>query len=336
MVRGPTVEYSFDTMERKNSRAIQLPQQHKLFVGGLSWNTTDADLMAYFSQYGDVHDAYIAVNQLTSQPRGFGFVVFDNSYVAKNVRGLTHIIGGRKVEVKEAIPKEDMGAVRTAPTEQRKLFIGGLAPATQMHDLIAYFSQYGIVEDAVVMQDHNTKRPRGFGFVTYSTAAAAFKAYEAGQKVFIKDKVVEVKFAVPRDDVQPNGVRVNEVSPRPVRGTQALYHHHQNPYQFTQELLPDHLNAIYSSIFQGAAHIVEPTRPRGGPGVLPLRPDADQYLFPQLQDVASLQGAAAGGYQALALDSITGPREPGDSYGFSERFSRIFTSQPPSWPFSSS
>ncbi len=75
--------------------------------------------------------------------------------------------------MKEAIAREAIGPVRTSPTEHRKLFIGGLAAATQTQDLMEYFAQYGIVEDAVVMQDHATKRPRGFGFVTFTSSAAA-------------------------------------------------------------------------------------------------------------------------------------------------------------------
>lgn len=204
MVRGPALEYHFDIeMDRKFVRSAQVPQENKLFVGGLSWNTTDEHLKDYFSQYGTVQEAYVALERSTSKPRGFGFVVFCFPEDAFNVRNQAHYIDGRKVrlsdchfllqsvglrwiflivvsvcgqvEVKEAIPKEAMGAVRTAPTEQRKLFIGGLAPATQTQDLISHFEQYGIVEDAVVMQDHNTKRPRGFGFVTFSTSNAALK-----------------------------------------------------------------------------------------------------------------------------------------------------------------
>ena len=48
-----------------------------------------------------------------------------------------------------------------------KLFVGGLAWATDSNGLRAAFEQYGKVTDAVVVQDRETQRSRGFGFVTF-------------------------------------------------------------------------------------------------------------------------------------------------------------------------
>jgi RNA recognition motif-containing protein len=51
------------------------------------------------------------------------------------------------------------------PKNEIKFFVGGLQFQTQEHDLLQYFSQYGIVGDAIVMRDKVTFRGRGFGFV---------------------------------------------------------------------------------------------------------------------------------------------------------------------------
>ena len=45
--------------------------------------------------------------------------------------------------------------------------MGGLAPTVDELAFRQYFEQFGAVEDAVVMYDHDTKRPRGFGFITF-------------------------------------------------------------------------------------------------------------------------------------------------------------------------
>lgn len=199
MVIGPPSVQYLDMMARRGTRSLEVPQENKVFVGGLSWNTDDRMLFEHFAQYGDVYEAYVAVSA-DKTPRGFGFVSFCRPEVADRVCSLNHTIDDRpvrgsservfqklavffvytcvslpQVEVKKAVPKDAMGTVKTPPGEQRKLFIGGLAPATQTSDLFDYFSRYGHVDDAVVMLDHVTKRPRGFGFVTFSSPACARK-----------------------------------------------------------------------------------------------------------------------------------------------------------------
>lgn len=52
----------------------------KLYVGGLSWNTTDDGLQEAFSRFGEVIEAKVITDRETGRSRGFGFVTFqDNS-----------------------------------------------------------------------------------------------------------------------------------------------------------------------------------------------------------------------------------------------------------------
>ncbi|KAF6156462.1 hypothetical protein GIB67_004113 [Kingdonia uniflora] len=73
----------------------------------------------------------------------------------------------------------------------------GLASTVTESDFKMYFDQFGMITDVVVMFDHNTQRPRGFGFIT-------FDSEEAVEKVLLKTfhelngKMVEVKRAVPK------------------------------------------------------------------------------------------------------------------------------------------
>jgi cold-inducible RNA-binding protein len=48
----------------------------KLFVGGLSWGTTDDSLREAFAQFGDIEEAKVVVDRDTGRSRGFGFVSF--------------------------------------------------------------------------------------------------------------------------------------------------------------------------------------------------------------------------------------------------------------------
>jgi len=48
----------------------------KLFVGGLSWDTTDASLRKAFESHGEVREAKVITDRDTGRSRGFGFVTF--------------------------------------------------------------------------------------------------------------------------------------------------------------------------------------------------------------------------------------------------------------------
>lgn len=85
------------------------------------------------------------------------------------------------------------------PEQYRKLFIGGLDYKTTEDGLKAHFSQWGEIVDCVVMRDFQTKRSRGFGFITYSNSSMVDAAQKARPHK-VDGREVEPKRAVPRED----------------------------------------------------------------------------------------------------------------------------------------
>ena len=81
----------------------------KLFVGKLSFNTTDESLLALFAEYGKVVSASVATDRDTHQSRGFGFVEMENQEEAQNainaLDGKT--FEDRTIVVSVARPRED-------------------------------------------------------------------------------------------------------------------------------------------------------------------------------------------------------------------------------------
>ncbi len=80
----------------------------KLFVGNLSWGTSDEDLRKAFAPYGDIEDAVVLKDRDTGRSRGFGFVTFVNDSDAESaVSSMNEAdIGGRNIVVNEARPPE--------------------------------------------------------------------------------------------------------------------------------------------------------------------------------------------------------------------------------------
>ncbi|KAL0320858.1 UNVERIFIED_CONTAM: Heterogeneous nuclear ribonucleoprotein 1 [Sesamum radiatum] len=108
--------------------------QGKLFIGGISWDTNEERLKEYFGAYGEVVEAVIMRDRTTGRARGFGFVVFADPAVAERVVKEKHMIDGRTVEAKKAVPRDDQhlinrnsGSIQGSPGPGRtkKIFVGG-------------------------------------------------------------------------------------------------------------------------------------------------------------------------------------------------------------------
>ena len=54
----------------------------------------------------------------------------------------------------------------------RKIFVGGLSWDTKEEGFKQYFKRYGEITDAKIMEDQATKKPRGFGFITFKDPAS--------------------------------------------------------------------------------------------------------------------------------------------------------------------
>ena len=80
----------------------------KLYVGNLSYNTTDGTLKDLFAQVGEVASAIVIMDKMTGRSKGFGFVELTNDADAETAiakyNGLD--VDGRKLTVNEARPME--------------------------------------------------------------------------------------------------------------------------------------------------------------------------------------------------------------------------------------
>ncbi len=83
-----------------------------LFVGNLSFQTTEGDLRTMFAAFGQVTRVHIATDRETGQARGFAFIEMPND--AEATKAMTDLNGkevaGRALRVNEATPRPERGA----------------------------------------------------------------------------------------------------------------------------------------------------------------------------------------------------------------------------------
>ena len=83
----------------------------KLYVGNLSYETTDSALEQMFAAFGTVQSAQVIMDRDTCRSKGFGFVEMGSDAEAQAaIAGLSgKMVGGRSLTVNEAKPREDRG-----------------------------------------------------------------------------------------------------------------------------------------------------------------------------------------------------------------------------------
>ncbi|XP_051957418.1 heterogeneous nuclear ribonucleoprotein A1-like isoform X2 [Xyrauchen texanus] len=152
----------------KEQQAPREPEQlRKLFIGGLSFETTDESLRAHFEQWGTLTDCVVMRDPNTKRSRGFGFVTYSSaSEVDAAMDARPHKVDGRAVEPKRAVSRED-SSKPGAHSTVKKIFVGGIKEDTDEEHLREYFCQFGKIEEVNIMTEKNSDKRRGFAFVTF-------------------------------------------------------------------------------------------------------------------------------------------------------------------------
>lgn len=145
----------------------------KLFVGGLSENTTEDSGRAYFSQFGEVENINI-LRYDDGKSRKFGFVTYASDDAAKNClhekKNKNHALDEKEIEVKRAMPRGNKD--KNASLKTHKIFVGGLDTDVDEETIKSYFEDnYGATVTKVDFikekkQEGKEQKRRRFCFLT--------------------------------------------------------------------------------------------------------------------------------------------------------------------------
>ena len=90
-------------------RTVNYHMSNKLFVGNLSFNTTENDLQDAFAAHGTVTEANLMMDRMTNRPRGFAFITMSTAEEAQKAIAALNgkELGGRALTVNVAKPREE-------------------------------------------------------------------------------------------------------------------------------------------------------------------------------------------------------------------------------------
>lgn len=180
---------------QRNPNSTPTSSFRKFFIGGLSWATSEENVKQFFERLGfSVERAQIMRNKSSGRSRGFGFVILHCDRLDQI--SPSYELDGRQIEVKFAVPKEEMGA------KTKKIFVGGLPVSLSETTFYNHFQKYGPIVEAQIMKDRKNSRSRGFGFVRYHNEESVDEVLRYDHT--INGKLVEVKKALPKHALSMN------------------------------------------------------------------------------------------------------------------------------------
>jgi RNA recognition motif-containing protein len=175
----------------------------KIFVGGFPVEFSEADLISYMEQFGEVKEARLHLKR-NGESKGFAFVYFREERSVKDVlKRKEHRIGSKSFECKPVVNHQE--AVDHAKNEQkRKVFIGGLSKNVTKKDLEEYFKAFGSVQKVILNREHYTDISRGCGFVIFNQKLSVTRLLGFQGKHFLRGKEFGCKVCLHKDEIRGN------------------------------------------------------------------------------------------------------------------------------------
>ncbi|XP_065879679.1 UBP1-associated protein 2C [Euphorbia lathyris] len=185
----------------------------KLFIRGLSSETTSETLRSLFSSYGELEEAIVIFDKNTGKSKGFGFITFkhvDGALIA--LKEPSKKIDGRMTVTQLASAGQSNAGSSGTDVSLRKIYVGNVPYDIPSERLLGFFLSYGEVEEGPLGFDKVTGKSKGFAFIIYKTEEGAKAAISDPVKIIDGHQVV-CKMAADNKKVKPQGGVNNDNAP---------------------------------------------------------------------------------------------------------------------------
>jgi len=188
------------TGKNQDEDPLESEGMRKIFIGGISRETTEDQLTEHFSNYGDVIDRVIIKDPQTQNSRGFGFITYEKSEMVEQAfKDRPHTIDSKELDIKRAIPRE---LPENAHFRTKKLFVGGISDELTEDDLKEYIEsrhppEYGTIEKFEFLKKDGQNK--GFGFLECSSQEFADRLVICESQFQFKGKRMQIKKAMPKE-----------------------------------------------------------------------------------------------------------------------------------------
>lgn len=177
-------------------------QRTKVFLGGLSIQCQEEDVIKYLQQFGTVIKCKLALDD-KGRKKGFGFAEFSTFAEAKQSWGF-HELEGVMFQVKE-LQDKFKDKEHQKQIFKRKICVKQLPDEATEQDLIEVFQKFGEIEIARLLRNKKTKKSRKVAFITFLEPEAAEAAILQSEAIFVLSKNVSVELSIPKEQIKTSG-----------------------------------------------------------------------------------------------------------------------------------
>jgi len=185
-----------------------------------------------------------------------------------------HDHGRQNKKERNQISSKSNGSSPSSHVEdKRKLFVGGLPTDITDPEFRHFFSQFGELRESVVMFDRETRRSRGFGFVTYVNPDVSQSLLQMGNhgdgigRLVMRGKTCEIKAAAPRGQAPTRGGKANRSGRGGNRNQHQQQAHHLNHFGGNEQFPVMYQNDSYGMPYHQGVYPAVPGVPSYPPPV---------------------------------------------------------------------